>query len=60
MTKNQTKLFEIMKDRLIGYVLKEEIETVASVIVSDFERAGLVILDTADIKKIIVPMIDKN
>ena len=52
MTKNQSKLFDIISDELIGYVNKEEINEVTDKIIHRVESEKLIILDANDIKKI--------
>ena len=52
MTKNQTKLFNVISDALIGYVLKEEILEVATKIIEGMKEKRLIIIDTNDIENL--------
>ena len=52
MTKNQTKLYDIISDTLIGYVLKEEIPEVSTKIIEEMKEKRLIIIDTNDIENL--------
>ena len=52
MTENQTNLYNIISDTLIGYVLKEEIPEVSTKIIEGMKEKRLIIIDTNDIENI--------
>jgi hypothetical protein len=60
MTKNQSKLFDIISDELIGYVNKEEINEVTDKIIHRVESERLIILDVNDIEGVLNNSIDKS
>ena len=53
MTKNQSKLFDIISDELIGYVNKEEINEVTDKIIHRVESERLIILNTNDVENVL-------
>jgi hypothetical protein len=53
MTKNQSKLFNIISDELIGYVNKEEINEVTDKIIHRVESERLIILNTNDVENVL-------
>ena len=60
MTKNQSKLFEIIYEKLVGFVNKEEIKDLTLRIIGDVESERLIILDVNDIEGVLNNSIDKS
>jgi hypothetical protein len=60
MTKNQSKLFEIISEKLVGFVNKEEIKDLTLRIIGDVESERLIILDVNDIEGVLNNSIDKS